>query len=191
SLEKTARAWTPGLIDASVPHHDKINLQVAGEGIALDTKISRCLVITKGPLSAVIQNDEGTHNMLLIGYNQVDGKTDWIFKNSHGIYEDDAGFSKETFNKIGAVALPLGSFVPPKSSSLWPNGFTNKILCVDKDGDGYCNWGISEQRPSACPQTCKGVKDCNDADPKIGPFVSSINLNCVKLQYKGGQVLTL
>lgn len=54
-----------------------------------------------------------------------------------------------------------------------------EINCVDKDGDNYCNWGISENKPYTCPSNRKAEKDCDDSDSSLGPFDS--NFNCIKL----------
>jgi hypothetical protein len=52
---------------------------------------------------------------------------------------------------------------------------------VDKDNDGYCNWGISAEKPSTCPSFCKSQKDCDDSNPLKGPFDE--NLNCLAYIY--------
>jgi len=61
--------------------------------------------------------------------------------------------------------------------------------CVDKDNDGYCNWGISDiglntsWRNLNCPNSCVNTpnlrKDCNDVDVAIGPFDE--NFSCKKI----------
>ena len=42
------------------------------------------------------------------------------------------------------------------------------IVCEDKDGDGYYNWGIGS-KPATCPD-CPDEPDCDDSDPTLGPY---------------------
>ena len=63
-----------------------------------------------------------------------------------------------------------GPFVPPTNQSYWPPGFTGEINCTDNDNDTYCNWGISETKPSTCPAFCKDLKDLDDSNPSIIGF---------------------
>lgn len=59
---------------------------------------------------------------------------------------------------VGIVKTPIIS----------PQGTNYQISCVDKDNDGFCNWGISENKPSTCPVSCKPEKDWDDSNPNIG-----------------------
>jgi C1A family cysteine protease len=146
------------------------------------------ILITKGPLNSSIQS--WGHTMVIIGYNtdSVTEKTIWIFKNSWGSTWGENGYAKVqvSLTDIGYGSLPMGPFTPPTNHAYWPAGFNNTVSCIDKDNDGYCNWGISEQPPvgTVCPTTCikdfsgKYIKDCDDSNNKLGPFISDNNLNC-------------
>jgi hypothetical protein len=63
----------------------------------------------------------------------------------------------------------------PISISNQPN---KQPACVDEDGDGYCNWGISATKPSTCPSFCNARRDCDDSNPSLLDFVSDTNFNC-------------
>jgi len=52
-----------------------------------------------------------------------------------------------------------------------------EIACVDNDSDGYCNWGISENKSSSCPLFCKTEKDCDDSNSNLAGF--DANYNCI------------
>ena len=45
-----------------------------------------------------------------------------------------------------------------------------EIACYDKDGDGYFNWGISLNKPPACPSDSPEEEDCDDSNPNLGPI---------------------
>jgi len=139
------------------------------------------MLIQKGPMSSGILS--WPHAMILEGYetDPVDGKTIWIFKNSWGETSGEGGYAKIKVelneDEINMGDIPLGPFTPPTDHSFWPSGFDNQIKCVDKDNDTYCNWGISEVKPSTCPSFCKVEKDCNDANAALGSFDQ--NYNCL------------
>ena len=131
-------------------------------------------LISRGPLKAsvssklVIPGSQGNHSMVLVGYEEPDT---WIFKNSFGSADGEGGYRKIQSSDVtffGLLGLPLGPFIPPSDKSFWPAGFSNKINCVDKDNDSFCNWGISKNKPSTCPASCKPEKDWDDSDSSIG-----------------------
>jgi len=130
-------------------------------------------LIQNGPLAAHIFNL--MHGMTLVGYTtdpENPNNTIWIFKNSYGTAWGEYGYSRFksiTFRSVTGIGVPL-------TLSNNPN---LKISCIDKDNDGYCNWGISEKKPTTCPASCRTEKDCDDSDPNLGPFDSSFNCSII------------
>jgi len=105
-----------------------------------------------------------------VEYSPGNGDTIWIFKNSWDSNWDEDGYAELALppEDIKEAMIPLGPFIPPEDENYWPDGFNNEVKCVDKDNDGYCNWGISKNKPSTCSRLCESEKDWDDSEPNIG-----------------------
>ena len=121
-------------------------------------------LIKNGPLS-VGYPYWGTmgHGLVLVGYQiTASRETIWIFKNSWGIGFGDNGYFKTAGSpnlwEVVMIATPLQIAHMPNL----------EINCEDVDKDGFCNWGISEIKPTSCSNSCKEGKDWDDSDPDIG-----------------------
>ncbi len=115
------------------------------------------------------------HALNLVGFKKdpADGATIWIFKNSWGAGWGERGFAnmKVPISDFGWTHALLTPATSEKSQY--------EIACTDNDNDGYCNWGISENKPSSCPASCKAEKDCDDSNPNLAGFDS--NYNCIDI----------
>ncbi|MBU3918750.1 C1 family peptidase, partial [Patescibacteria group bacterium] len=144
-----------------------------------ENEIKRTL-IAEGPLWASSVYAIPGHAMILSGYdtNPYDNIPIWIFKNSWGLNWGEQGYLR-TPSLSGILIQP--EFVYIKISDNQPNYSNLKINCVNKDGDNYCNWGISETKPAVdCPSSCsENKKDCDDSNSNLGPF--DLNYNCIPI----------
>jgi hypothetical protein len=127
----------------------------------------RRLLIEKGPFYAGIGNwGFDTHDVVVVGYgHDLDYPgLYWIVKSSYGSEWQDGGYGKVQAKNhpIIYASLPIKP-IPPA-------GVNYQIKCVDEDGDGYCNWGISTAKPETCPTFCQPEKDCDDSSPDFTTF---------------------
>ena len=134
----------------------------------------KMLLIKYGPLETSVSWAE--HAVLLVGWKtDTDGKTIWIEKNSYGCSTctGDSGYilDKNPVWPIYAVGTPITLTANPNM----------QINCVDKDNDGYCNWGISATKPANCPSSCAthSEEDCDDSKAYYGPFDSKYNCKAI------------
>ena len=139
-------------------------------------------LIKKGPFP-VIQQVGWSHAVSLIGYSVVKegdtidyaqggiiqpgspyiGMNYWIAKNS-ALF---VGWPNHT-GYIYYLNPPyfLSRIITPIISNIHND---TAIHCVDRDGDGYYNWGIGP-KPATCPSNAPDQEDCDDTDPALGPY---------------------
>lgn len=114
------------------------------------------------------------YNNIIIqnGDNRI-GKTYWILKNSWGI---DWGYNGYFYLladvSTRTMSTPAFLTMPMRSKRYYPFN----ILCEDRDGDGYYNWGLGN-KPSTCPDCAPDDEDGDDSDPMVGPMDELGNLS--------------
>jgi len=142
-----------------------------------DEQAIKMAIINYGPITCGIES--WWHAMVLVGFDKDpdDGETIWIFKNSHGVDwgENGYGYLKVSLDDLEDGEGSKKALLTPAISLLTPY----EIACYDRDGDGYYNWGISENKPPSCPGDSSPEKDCDDSNPLLGPF--DPNGNCISL----------
>jgi hypothetical protein len=135
----------------SLENYPELNQTLINEELLKQT------IILTGPVAA---NGfiEG-HSISIVGWTD----TNWIYKNSWSEDWGEKGYGyvqKNDFNEGVSVGYILYPIIPPTP--------TLEINCVDKDEDLFCNWGISDEKPETCPDSCKEDKDWDDSNPNIG-----------------------
>ncbi len=113
-----------------------------------------------GPIASGVKSM--WHYMCLIGFKVRNNKTIWLFKDSYGL-----GSGKNGFREIDVGNSYLYDTYYFKGPYTSLN--SREVKCVDKDKDGFYNWGIGD-KPSTCPDGCPDKPDGNDNDPTLGPF---------------------
>jgi hypothetical protein len=141
----------------------RITSQIVLQNITTDDSL-KLKLLKYGPLTIGYEPD--THLMCLIGY-EVDETylTHWIFKNSWVKNQpyDTMETSILNFNEKRGIHLPV-----------WDDSLNLECKCLDRDKDGYYNWGIGE-KPSTCPFLCSEQEDWNDNRNRIGPKDANYN----------------
>lgn len=134
------------------------------DAIRLGEEGIKRLLIERGPLSFGISS--WWHCLVLTGYyrDAADGRTVWILKNSWGPNWGENGYGSI---KVDLSDIYLLSALQTPVTSL---DTRLQIDCRDMDGDGYFNWGISEEKPETCPESAPPERDCDDSNPSLGPF---------------------
>lgn len=123
------------------------------------------MILQYGPMSGGIYS--WSHALTLVGWNtDGNGDTIWIFKNSWGKSWGVGGYLylKTPITNIGWTHALINPIVEEKSRS---------IRCIDSDGDGYYNWGISSAKPASCPIEAPDEKDCDDTNAALVAFDNS------------------
>jgi len=115
-----------------------------------------------GPLNVGISSM--SHAMALVGYKERNGKTVWVFKDSHGFSSGTNGF-RDITKSISDFSLT--AFTLPVISRIYSD---DDIRCVDLDNDGYYNWGVGP-KPATCPEGCPDEGDCDDSRNDLGPML--------------------
>jgi len=147
----------------------------------------KSLLIENGPLIITIENWSNSktlteHVVALVGFETDDyGRTYWICKNSHGIGYGDQGYinmplalsPEPSYNDMYIENMVYAFKVPIEMYPTDPVEY--ETLCVDKDKDGYYNWGLCDreedlQNDCYCDPGTKDEEDSNDNDERIGPY---------------------
>lgn len=143
-----------------------ISIRISGKvtfGSPGTEEVLKRMIIDYGPVSGGIYS--WSHAMVLLGYDRDpdDGRTVWTFKNSWGSDWGDHGYGYLIIdiNDIGWTHAVLN----PVISSV-----AHEIKCIDRDNDGYYNWGLAKNKPASCPADVLPEKDCDDGNTELGPF---------------------
>lgn len=173
---------------------DSVGIYVFTE--SLEDQIKRS-IIENGPLASgyqwVSNNGYGGHAMILIGYGEIHegdtirifdhntifndtitiptgdgriGKTYWIFKNSWGT---NSPYMLIRFEQVINMSGPYIVHGPITVKNTLNQDLLS-VVCEDRDGDGYYNWGIG---PKPNNEQLRGVwpePDGDDTDSTRGPM---------------------
>lgn len=152
------------------PRWKAVGIEGAGRSVS-----SLKAILSRGPATICI--DSWNHCIVVAGYEDYACGVVWILKNSWGTSFGQQGYVKTTLdlgdvgwqNSCGMTDVSIRAPVQMVPST----GAAPAVLCEDRDGDRYCNWGTGPM-PASCPATCFGVPDGNDTkcDPPacgVGP----------------------
>jgi len=137
-------------------------------------------LINHGPLNIVIQLSTNRHSVFLVGYfvDPDDQSIIWIYKDSGGESVGDNGFIyTKNLNIVNNPMFEINYIVGDPAVNI-VNHPAPEIVCRDADNDGYCNWGIGNEKPDGCP--CENnLPDCNDNNPFVGPYDENKYCSCL------------
>lgn len=147
-------------------------------------------LIEKGPIAGCAYAEKpdpnsnvAGHCTVLVGFDQhpVTGETIWVYKNSYGPYTEPKDYEMTTYGPgYGGAILPIERAMYLYQPEIPIIDMNNRdIACNDFDGDGYYNWGLSEQMPDTCEAGTPAEKDCDDSDPNA--FHMNKNGHCLKM----------
>jgi hypothetical protein len=129
-----------------------------------------------GPVASFLWNIP--HGVSIVGWEGKGDNLYLIYKNSWGEEFGDGGYNRTEDKSCIENLMPNGSIEKECSDEIYliyiitpvipPLIEDYEINCVDKDNDGFCNWGISENKPTKCPMFCKDERDWDDSDSNIG-----------------------
>ncbi len=142
-------------------------------------------IVDYGPVELwVFGGSPSSHVIPLTGYGyDAENRFFVAFKNSFG---SDWGEVDPLFPEIVPTGGGYGMMYLSKSQiesgepiyiippPIPQPGKTYNVACVDKDKDGYCNWGIGP-RPASCPATCSAEPDVDDSDNAMHGIENCLN----------------
>ncbi|MBN1982158.1 MAG: hypothetical protein JW795_11545 [Chitinivibrionales bacterium] len=150
---------------AAPTEHLSFSRGIFTDSVPSEDSLKRFL-IHYGPLNVFINSM--WHCMCLVGYarDTMTNQTTWILKNSFGVASGNNGYMHAQLTMSDCKTVD--AFIPPVISKVHTD---NDILCADRDGDGFYNWGIGS-KPATCPAASSSQEDCDDSRSDLGPMVS-------------------
>ncbi len=147
-------------------------------------------VIMTGPKALVLPS--WGHVVVMVGYdyNKLDpNHINIIFKNSWDTSWGNAGYgiiSQDIITDYYPEVYfdEVSAYLPVDFKPYLVSDPQRHPKCYDKDNDGYCYWGISDDTTN-CSTTCKKdsskklIKDCDDSNATLGSQISVTDFRCM------------